>query len=142
MVRSLFVIIVTFGLVIPVVAQNRQPTLTTQDAPSLRILSAPLKLDRNKRTVKLSLEIENAGDKAIKSFGWTYRTEGVLREYHVSSTSDMPEVSVDLPPKGKKKVLLLRDSRAPASFFDLSVREIVIVSVTFADGSSWRRNIN
>jgi hypothetical protein len=126
-------------LLVPVFAQDGQAKLSTAGAPSLQIVSAPIKLDREKRKVSLSLEVKNTGAKTIKAFGWQYRTQGILKGYNVSSAADMPEVSVVLPLNMKKKVLLRKESDVPESFWNLPIREIRIVSITFEDGSSWRR---
>lgn len=88
----------------------------------------------------LTLEIENTGDKTIKGFGWLYQTQGVVRDYNVSITADMPEVSVVLAPKERKKVVLLTDAQVPESILNMPGGEIRIVSVTFEDGSLWKRN--
>jgi hypothetical protein len=113
---------------------------TTEDAPSLHILSVPIKLDSKKRRVTLSLEVENTGGKTIKAFVWRYETQGVLQGYNVSITSDMPEVTVVLTPNETKKVLLLKDARVRESIWNMPVRKIAIVGITFEDGSSWKRN--
>lgn len=138
--KRLLGIIFIAGLVVPVLAQRGEPKLSTQDAPSLRILSAPLKADRAKRRVKLWLEIKNAGDKTIRAFKYEYRAKGVIQAYDVKSTAELPEVSVVLPPGARKKLLLVDDSSAPGAFFDLTDREIRIIGVTFQDGSAWERN--
>jgi hypothetical protein len=138
MLKRLLRFVLAIVVIVPALAQ--EPRIKTEGTPSLQIVSAPLKLDRKRRKVNLSLEVKNTGDKTIKGFGWEYGTQGVIRDYNVSYRSDMPEVSLLLTPNEKKKVSLLKDARVRDSFWDMPIREIRIVSVTFEDGSSWRRN--
>jgi len=138
--KTLVGIICAVVLVLPALAQEGQVKFTTEDAPSLRIRSVPIKLDSKKRRVTLSLEVENTGDKVIKAFVWRYQTKGALQGYNVSITSDMAEVTVVLTPKETKKVLLLKDALVRESIWNMPVRKIAIIGVTFEDGSSWKRN--
>lgn len=137
--KRLLGIIFIAGLFVPVLAQRSESQLFTADAPSLRIFSAPFKLDRAKRHVKLWLEIKNVSDQTIKEFTWQYRTQGVIQDYNFSSTANMLPVSLVLQPGARKKVMLIEDSNVPEVFWDLPVRELRIVSVTFQDGSDWNR---
>lgn len=137
--KRLLVIVFITGLFVSVLAQGGELNLRTEDAPSLRILSAPVKVDRAKRNVKVWLEVKNVGDKTIKEFVWQYRAQGIIRDYNVSSAAEMPAVSVVLPPDASKKLMLIEDSSVPQAFWDLTDREIRIVSVTFQDGSAWKR---
>ena len=121
-------------------AQDGHLELKLTSAPSLRILSAPEKLDREKRRVTLILEIENSGDKTIKGFGWLYKTQDVIRDYNVSITANMPDVSVVLAPKERKKVVVLQDAQVPEFILSMPDGEIEVVSVIFEDGSVWNRS--
>jgi hypothetical protein len=138
--KRLLGVIFIAALFVPVLAQRSKPKLLTEGAPALRILSAPIKLDRAKRPVKLSLEVTNAGDKTIEAFSWEYRTQSAIRGYKVTTTAEEPEVSVVLPPGATKEVMLLEGLGVPEFLRSLPVREIRIISITFEDGSSWKRN--
>lgn len=133
-------IVCTAFLAVTAFGQDSQIKLNTAGAPSLRILSAPINLDLEKRKATLELEIENISDKTIKGFAWVYQTQGVVRDYKVSIEVKMPEVTVTLAPKEQKKVIVLTDAQVPQSILNMPSGEIKIVSVFFEDGSWWSRS--
>jgi hypothetical protein len=137
--KHLVAIIFASFLVIPVAAQNRHPKLATQDAPSLQILSVAVDLNYEKRTVTLWLEVENRGNKTIRAVACVYRTKDVIRGYNVSITANLPDVAVNLAPNAKKKLVVLDNAQVPVSILNMPVGEITIASITFEDGSSWKR---
>ena len=105
-----------------------------------RFCAATVAINYEKRTVTLSLELENAGNKTIKAFGCVYRTKDIIRGYSVSITANLPELSINLSPNNKQKVVLLDDTQVPESILNMPVGEIAIASVIFEDGSSWKRS--
>lgn len=128
-----------FYFAIPVFAQHSQIKLKSDGAPSLRIVSTTVNLVREERRVTLTLEIENIGDKPVKAFGWMYRTQDKIRNYDVSINVDMPEVSALVAPNQRNTIVLLADAKVPEYILNMPAGEIRIVSVTFDDGSSWKR---
>ncbi|HYW71742.1 MAG TPA: hypothetical protein VE961_11945, partial [Pyrinomonadaceae bacterium] len=137
--KSFLGIVCSLALIASAFSQGAQTKLATQSAPALRIVSAPFHLDRDERKVTLSVELENTGDKTITAFGWAYRTQGPMRGYNVSGSSDMPEVSIVLAPNEKKKVVLLENVELRESVLEMPFKEIAITSVVFEDGSVWKR---
>ena len=113
--------------------------LKAEGAPALRILSAPVSIDREKQKVTLSVEVENAGSKTIKAFAWEYRTREGVGDYFVWASFSMPEVATTLSPKEKKKIVLVDASTVPGSILNMPVGIVRITSVAFDDGTTWKR---
>lgn len=135
---SIFIVCI-FSFAFPVFAQHTQVKLKSDGAPSLRIVSTTVDLEREQRRVTLRVEVENMGDKPLRAFSWMYRTQDKIRDYNVSINIDMPEVSLLVAPKERKTIVLLADAQVPEYILNMPAGEIRIVSVTFDDGSSWKR---
>jgi hypothetical protein len=139
MLRQIFAFIFIVILCVPGLSQSDQQ-LKAEGAPFLQVLSVLIKVDREKRKVSLSVEIKNTSTKTIKAFRLVYRTRDVVRGYNVAITTDMPEVATLLAPNQTKTVRLLDDEELSEWILNMPVGEVTVSSISFEDGSSWKRN--
>jgi hypothetical protein len=135
----LFIIIL---LPFSALSQTSKLHLTAEGAPALRILSVPATVDRENKRVTMAVEVKNIGPKNIKGFILEYRSFEVVRGYRVRTNIEMPEVSVELQPNESKMIVLLDNVSLPQFLLDMPIGSIVITSITFQDGSSWKRELD
>ena len=139
MSEKILSILLIATLAVAVNAQSKEVRLSTEDAPALRILSVQATVDRQKNRATVSIEVENTSAKNIKAFNCLYRTNHFIRGYGVWFSVEFPETAMVISPKERKRIVLLDVGFVPSSILDMPPGVIAIKSITFEDGTTWKR---